>query len=474
MKNFLNQLEKLDIFGVPISLLTNKENEKFQSKLGGITTIIVSSLSLIYFLYIFILWNNNQLAPTISSKQEILGYAEFELKESVIEIQLLDFLGDIDPFKKENNIITPLLFTFINTSILEEPIPLFSSEDQPYRIELKNLTIVLNSLSNQDLMNQQQRQYSIVLARCSQDYNIFGSYCADENTINDYLSRFHGFLYINIYLSKLNIVTKEFEQLKKQYYTGFDANKPFYSQIMLKQQKTIIDDGILFNNYEEYNFLNNYEIISQETDLKFAAKVINLTSNFSYDFDSYGCYLFRIDNISIIEEVSYPKLGQVLAQIGSIIQLIFLLKHIIIYYNNLLLENLLFNSIIKMYYPEFKEYKFNLLNQIQISNKNINNIQIPFHILSKMHQTLLKGARKKCRLLNVLYEISRIQFILQEKFGDQFLFQSHQMGSKLVYKEIEQDNQRKSNRLQIKPFDSMEIENQSLCIEQLELFIQQQ
>ncbi|CAD8159263.1 unnamed protein product [Paramecium pentaurelia] len=474
MKNFLDQLEKLDIFGVPISLLTNKENEKFQSKLGGITTIVVSSLSLIYFLYIFVLWNNNQLAPTISSKQEILGYAEFELKESVIEIQLLDFLGDIDPFKKENNIITPLLFTFINTSILEEPIPLFSSEDQPYRIQLKNLTIVLNSLSNQDQMNQQQRQYSIVLARCSQDYAIFGSYCADENTINDYLSRFHGFLYINIYLSKLNIVTKEFEQLKKQYYTGFDANKPFYSQIMLKQQKTIIDDGILFNNYEEYNFLNNYEIISQETDLKFAAKVINLTSNFSYDFDSYGCYLFRIDNISIIEEVSYPKLGQVLAQIGSIIQLIFLLKHIIIYYNNLLLENLLFNSIIKMYYPEFKEYKFNLLNQIQISNKNINNIQIPFHILTKMHQALLKGARKKCRLINVLYEISRIQFILQEKFGDQFLFQSHQMGSKLVYKEIEQDNQRKSNRLQIKPFDSMEIENQSLCIEQLELLIQQQ
>ena len=36
-------------------------------------------------------------------------------------------------------------------------------------------------------------------------------------------------------------------------------------------------------------------------------------SNYTYDFDSYGSYLFRIDNISIIEEVTYPKLGFVLA-----------------------------------------------------------------------------------------------------------------------------------------------------------------
>ncbi|CAD8081420.1 unnamed protein product [Paramecium sonneborni] len=474
MQKILNNFEKLDIFGVPICLLTNQENEKFQSKIGGIATVLVSSLSLVYFFYVFILWNTNKLAPTISSKQEILDYAEFSLEESLIEIQLQDFTGDVDPFQKENNIITPLLFTFLNTTIEDEPIALFSNQNLPYRIVLTNITLVLNSMFNQDNNNyQQQRQYSLVFAKCSKDYANLGIQCADENTINNYLSKFHGFLFLTIYLSKLNIHTKEFEQFKKQYYTGFDTNKPFYSQIMLKQQKTIIDDGILFNNYEHYNFLNNYELISQETDKIFAQNVVNSVSKFNYQFESYGNYLFRIDNISVQEEIVYPKLGQVLAQIGSIIQLIFLLKHLILYYNNQLLENLLLESIVKMYYPEIKELKTNFINQIQKYNENDYNMKIPWESFKQIHQVMLQAARKKCRLINVLYEISRIQFILQEKFGDQILQKSHYMGAKISENKVDQMNQKKSNHLQIKPYDSFEIENQYTHLDELEVLIQQ-
>ncbi|CAK73207.1 unnamed protein product (macronuclear) [Paramecium tetraurelia] len=471
MNKVLNTIEKIDIFGVPICLLSNSNNQRYQSKVGGIITIVLSSVSLAYFLYVITLWINNQIAPSISSKQKTIGYAEFQLPESMIELNLEDFTGDVDPFKKVNNIITPLLVTFINTTVLEKPIPLFSNDQNPYRIELKNVNLVLNTLDSYDETKKLQEQHAIILARCSSQFLVEGSNCADSQTIDDYLSRFHGFLFVKIRLSQLDLVTKELELFKKLYYTSFDTNKPQYSQIMLKQQQSIIDNGILFNNYEHFNFLNNYELITQETDKKYLANTINAMSKFNYDFDSYGCYLFRIDNISIVEEITYPKLGFVLAQIGSIIQLIFMLKYIVLYYNDQLSENELLNEIITMYYPEFKQFSVNFINQFRFDEQDLNIKQLPIENMKLKYQALKKGAKEKCRLTNLLYEISRIQFILQDKFGDQILSQSRQMGGKLQNIQIELQSFKETNQLQIKPVDSIDMECYS--IEPLEILIKQ-
>lgn len=45
----------------------------------------------------------------------------------MIDLMLQDFTGDADPFRKYNNIITPHLYTVIDTRIIDKPIPLFSS-----------------------------------------------------------------------------------------------------------------------------------------------------------------------------------------------------------------------------------------------------------------------------------------------------------------------------------------------------------
>ncbi|CAK82846.1 unnamed protein product (macronuclear) [Paramecium tetraurelia] len=192
-------------------------------------------------------------------------------------------------------------------------------------------------------------------------------------------------------------------------------------------------------------------------------------SKFNYTFDCYGSYLFRIDNISIIEEITYRKLGSILAQIGSIIQLIFMLKYVVLYYNNQLSENELLSEIITMYYPEFKQYSVNFLNQFQFDKQD----QYSIENLKLKYQVLQKGAREKCRLTNLLYEVSRIQFILQDKFGDSVLSQSHKMGGKFQQPQVEQLVSKEQNRLQIQPIDLIDLENQSHSPEPLEVLIKQ-
>ncbi|CAD8112877.1 unnamed protein product [Paramecium sonneborni] len=473
MNKLLNTIEKYDIFGVPISLLTNAKSSLYQSKLGGIVTLIIGSISLSYFLYVIIQWINHQIPPIVSAKQQTISYAEFQLSNSIIELELQDFLGDVDPFRKENNIITPNLYRILNTTIIDKPIPLFSSEENPFKISLSNGTIVLNHdyTGNDDRL--QMTQLLLVLESCSNLTNAPGSYCADENVITEYISKLHGFLFLTIKLNQLKYSTGQLEEIEKQYYTAFETQKPLYSQVMLKQQESIIDNGILFNNYENFYFLNNYELIHQQVDNLFASQVVSVMSKQLYQFKSFGCYLFRIDNISVSETITLPKLGQILAQVGSIVQIIFLLKYIAVYYNKILLENELLHEIVTMYYPEMKKVKLNYFNQFESQEQQEDSKNSSFEKVKYKYKIFIKRAKEKCRLDNILYEISRIQFIIQQQFGDQVLQQSHQMGGKLSNQFLDHQNSKESNRLTIKPANSLDIESDYALLEPLEMLQKQ-
>ncbi|CAK72096.1 unnamed protein product (macronuclear) [Paramecium tetraurelia] len=236
---------------------------------------------------------------------------------------------------------------------------------------------------------------------------------------------------------------------------------------MLKQQETVIDDGILLSNNKQYVFLNNFQMTNLQIDNSFPSEIVNALSDVEYDFSSAGCYLFRIDNISIQEKVTLPQLGQVLASIGSIVQLIFFIKYCAYYYNNCLLENELHHDIITMYYPQFKGCRLNFLNLFKVNDKQINKFQLIDNLDDK-YRNLLQKAKEKCRLDNILYEISRIQFFLQQQFGEQILYQSHQLGGKLINNQLEFQGNKETNRLSVKPVESIEVD-----YEPLELLLKQ-
>ncbi|CAK86794.1 unnamed protein product, partial (macronuclear) [Paramecium tetraurelia] len=215
MQQILNTIDKVDIFGVPVSLLTAAKASLYQSKLGGLITILIGGISLTYFLYVIIQWIDHQIPAIVSIKQQTISYAEFQLSDSIIQLELQDFSGDVDPFRKENNIITPNLYRILNTTIIDKPIPIFSSEDKPFKISIDNGTIVLNHDFVGVGDHFQMTQLLLVLEGCSNLTAVSGSYCADENVINEYLTKFHGFLFLTIRLNQLKYSVGELEDIQK-------------------------------------------------------------------------------------------------------------------------------------------------------------------------------------------------------------------------------------------------------------------
>ncbi|CAD8086052.1 unnamed protein product [Paramecium primaurelia] len=72
----------------------------------------------------------------------------------------------------------------------------------------------------------------------------------------------------------MKLSKQQVRNIVKKNYQAFDPKRPIFTQVMLKQQETIIDDGILFRNENSQQFLNNYEINNQKADIRFIPQAI--------------------------------------------------------------------------------------------------------------------------------------------------------------------------------------------------------
>jgi len=63
----MKHISKLDFFASNVQLKTSQGDTTYKTFLGGILTIIVYALSLIFATYVIITWQNGTIPPKVSS-----------------------------------------------------------------------------------------------------------------------------------------------------------------------------------------------------------------------------------------------------------------------------------------------------------------------------------------------------------------------------------------------------------------------
>ncbi|CAD8213666.1 unnamed protein product [Paramecium octaurelia] len=93
------------------------------------------------------------------------------------------------------------------------------SQLQPYKIELNNVNLVLNTLDSSDETQEKQVQHAIVPSSCSNFYK--WSNCAGELIIDQYFSKFHDCY--SLKYNQVNQIQKknDLEQFTKLYLYKF-------------------------------------------------------------------------------------------------------------------------------------------------------------------------------------------------------------------------------------------------------------
>ncbi|CAD8060069.1 unnamed protein product [Paramecium sonneborni] len=417
----LTILEKFDIFGVPIKLKTIKQQEQFKTSQSGMITIIIMILSLAYFIYVILLWINGKLIPKVTSSQRMIEYTTYEWENSEISFTLYDLSTKINPFTKENNIIMPVLIEISGLYVSAYPRMLYSTLQvggDKNVITIDKGKLVLSQVDGSKKPDQEDiKQYFIFFTKCRSDWMEEGGYCADQKTIDEYFSTNHGLLFLSINLQQYNYETLMFEEIKKTQFFSFEERSPFYSQVILQKQKTTVDDGILLSNLETFEMIKDYEVNTQSVSIKFAQDIIKTRDNSKFEFDSLFTFVFRIDNIETNEIILMPKLGEVLAQIGSIVNIIMLLKILSNMINTAMLESTILHQIIEIYYPQFKHVQITRNFLGQIKQVHYKGLEIRLDIFKYKYNQLVDIARTKFTFNNLIQELSRVQLVLINQIG---------------------------------------------------------
>ncbi|CAD8156085.1 unnamed protein product [Paramecium octaurelia] len=401
-------LKLVDIFGTPY-LHSIKFNQKIQkSILGGITSILVLVISLAYFIYVIDQWISFQILPKTNNSMKVEQYSDIHLQDEnpIIQLSYGKYSEQkLDPFDTQNNILMPIGIQFIDGKP-QKPFSLLNNKQKsdvyPNKLlpSLNTLTLVQNGNSDQDF--QKTTELVIMITKCHQDYLTEGGKCATDQEMEEFFATSVTYLDFWINLKQFNFQTQKFEVVRKQYYFWFESKSAQLSQIMIKKAYLHVDKGILFNSYSDYNYIQDTQIMISTTTSQLWAPLVS--------GETYLSLIFRLDPVSVDIQLVYPKLGEILATVGSIVNLLMVVKYGAQYYNESLLENKLTDKIIKYYYSDFEDLKTSQDKQTKI-----------------YYNQLKKQAKKKLIFHNILYELSRIQLFLFNQFGRTLIENSHQL-----------------------------------------------
>ncbi|CAD8158543.1 unnamed protein product [Paramecium octaurelia] len=441
-------LKQIDLFSIPVPVLTTDAKSQYSSSYSGLISIIASVLSIAYFVYVIQEWANGNIPPTITTNQQAQAYSEQVLEDNFIQFRSND-PSNHDPFKRKNNIITPLLFTVENYKIITAPTPLFSDENQPFTVGLKKGTLVVNNLNDQidDQSYKPSKNYLLIFIECLDQYLDENSNCASQEEIDQYMSEYHGFLAIIMKLEQYNYKKDQKEYIIKQAFQALSPAYIQYTQISIQQKEINIDNGLLFENQINHNLINDFQIINQSIDNQYIQNIASSFSTQKFELNAIFAYQISIDNLQISERIIQPKLSAVLAYIGSIVQVIFLLKYLAIFINNQQFKEEMQTEILQMYYPKLKNVKVKRNALGKIISTNQGNEDNPNAQFIKQYQDHLDLAFKKLRLINIIYELSRIELLLEKHFGLQNICECSQLGSEFQF--LGHDNKNESPKASI-------------------------
>ncbi|CAD8136512.1 unnamed protein product [Paramecium pentaurelia] len=446
----MNYLSFIDIFGVEFRQQIHLNVKSQKSVFGGITSLLILATSLGYLIYILNEWIQFRLLPKSTSTMKANLTSELQYDEDAILFEFFYWKyseQQSDPFNQQNNILTPLGIYFEDG----QPTTIFSFLSQVeslsyYGTKKFGLNQFKLSQNSNGTSKENVREMMLVFVRCNQTYLSENQTCASQQEIDHFFDSAVNYMAFQINLKQFNSQTEVFEFVKKTYYFSLDKAISTQSQILLKQTQAFIDSGIILNSIQEETFVQDAYILTTSASINFWKKIIGM--------DTYFNMIFRLDPVSEELNIVYPKLGEVLAQVGSIVNMLMILKYIILYYNEKLLEHTFIDQVLSFYFTDYKQIKKSKVNYDK-----------------KACSILVEQAQKRLVYINIIYELSRIQLFLQNHFGRKKLQESHSMGILLKppNKNLNQDLEQALAQCQE---ENLEDENQKFHIQDFFLLSQ--
>ncbi|CAD8193640.1 unnamed protein product [Paramecium octaurelia] len=424
-ENLKKFLRELDQFGVVFKPSITQDSE-YKTVLGGILSILLYGVSLGYFIYQFVIWKEGGMLPKITVSSEVIQNQQIYFEEPLFSIKMRKMNDTkIDPFNPESIVMLPLIFQYVNGQLSTTPsIPILNKtndENEFVTIYFENITL---ALSEDKTIESPELEYMIILIDCVPQLlaNSTEMKCANATTRKTFFNQSVNTLLFTTYVKQFNAQQEKINTFGNEVILALDPSSVYFSTSTLKLQETTIDNGVLFENTYQRDFILDISTAGQQVNSKFFASVINSTTYFINNY--------QLNGIKSIQYIQYPKINEVLADTGSIVSLLLLTSAFVIMTNQYFLESEAISQVINMFYPNLKYLKyrknwFGKVVRVQLLGRNLN-----IDKFNSQYGKLKEVAQTKLTITNQIYEISRIQFILQSLIDRSNFNFSHMIGIK--------------------------------------------
>ncbi|CAD8127639.1 unnamed protein product [Paramecium sonneborni] len=426
----LKLLENLDQFGVTFQPSIKFQKSQHKTVIGGIMSIVLYGLSLGYLIYMLAQWSQGQTLPKITNTQRSIKNYEYSINETYVQFETRKLSQTIiDPFDPNAIVLQPVIYMFKNGVIIDQPQPV------NFPVQRKDGFIVLNisnlslSISEEKSEVQPEIELMIALGKCQKRFLSDGQQCANQSIIDGYFSQPTNSLLLRQFVKEFNTNEESLETIGREQLISIQQNYTFQIQTFIRMQQAKIDTGALFEQIQQHNFIVDYRGSNAILDLNYFGQILG--------YSLYVSLYYKIDNIQQKQIIIYPKLSEILAEAGSIASTLLILSYLVIMLNESQLQQEAVNQVISMYFPDFTQIKIkkNIIGQIvQVEREgkllDLNAFKIQYEKLRRISQI-------KLSICNQIYELSRIQIILQTIFPQQFMNQSHLQGFPLKTQYIE-------------------------------------
>ncbi|CAD8157831.1 unnamed protein product [Paramecium octaurelia] len=422
---FLNHIRKVDQFGVVFQPKIKYSTNEYKTAVGGIMSIILYGLSFGYLIYSFVQYGQGSILPKITSIQAKSDQQSVSFENEIMSFKIRPGQDNqINPFDPTALVLVPFVLPFLNNEI--PPSKYFNFEQISFQgntISIRNLNLQYGDPSQDEI------EQIIAFVGCKQADIPQPFMCANESVRNSFFAQSSNAMIATTQVNQFNTDKRTLEEVGKEQVLAIVDNSTYFQTTNLNIQESTVDTGFLLESTEKYVYATDYYLTSQQIDQQYFRNTFN--------YDAYLVFQLRIGKLKYYQSIQYPKISEILADAGSIASTILLLSYFVILCNQSLLEKQSLNDIIQIYYPSYKDMQIKRTFYGSIKEVTYQGKSQDLEQFKQYQKELQDKAEKKLTILNQVYEISRLQFLVQNilKSKEQ-LRQSHKIGIKLKQFEI--------------------------------------
>ncbi|CAD8119152.1 unnamed protein product [Paramecium sonneborni] len=421
MSLLVKHIKKIDFFGAPLVQQIDQEQSIYKSILGGVITLLICSASLLYTIWVIYLWYTNQFSPKISSSVYVSNFELLDINYDLIKICYYKYEENlIDPF--EAKVLLPLIMYTENYTFTETKVLNLTNEITYYgnRYIIPQMRLGFTEI-NGVLITTSEMYIQIV--KCTPELLGEGEQCASEEISNQFFSQAQNIIIMQIKNKQLNSKDGSMQSSVQEFFVQVEKPNCYTLNTFLQSSFYEVKDSILFGSPKYYEYVNGALIQPQTNTVEYCQQ--------AYGDETYASLYIVMKGNQIKTILEYPNAGDLLANIGSIVSVLFMVRHIIVFFNSYFLNEKIINEMISYYYPQFSLIKTHKNWKQEIVNVTLQKQTLDLNEYKRFYEDIRSKIEQKLTYVNMLYEMSRIYILIRSSKSIDEIKKCHSLGVKL-------------------------------------------